>query len=57
VVEEGTREGDVAGSNPTSREACEKCHDLRLRRSGWVANPWASLNLKQFFADFFDSVS
>jgi hypothetical protein len=24
VVEEGTREGDVAGSNPTSHEACEK---------------------------------
>ena len=40
VVGEGTREGEVDGSNTNNRVAAKnaKCHDLRLRwrRVGWA---------------------
>ena len=38
VVVEGTREGEVYGSNTNNRVAREKCRDLRLRRRrvGWA---------------------
>ena len=36
VVGEGTREGEVDGSNTNNRVAREKCRDLRRRRAGGV---------------------
>jgi hypothetical protein len=36
VVGEGTREGEVDGSNTNNRVARDKCRDLRLRRAGGV---------------------
>jgi hypothetical protein len=36
VVVEGTREGEVYGSNTNNRVAREKCRDLRRRRAGGV---------------------
>jgi hypothetical protein len=39
VVGEGTREGEVDGSNTNNRVAREKCRDLRRRRVGWAEAP------------------
>ena len=44
VVEEGTREGEVDGSNTNNRVAREKCRDLRR---------WGGPNKNKFFLTIF----
>ena len=44
VVEEVTREGEVAGLNPRSREA----RDFRTKNEGgWVADQWGPPRVKE----------
>jgi hypothetical protein len=52
VVEEGTRDDDVVGLNPSSREVCEKCCGLHLAGTRCVVDQWGSPWIKNIFSYF-----